>query len=91
MANEIIIKNNEGILTVSSVQVANDFEKRHKNVIRAIEDLIDQTSAQNSANLFYPSIYADKYGRNQKAYEMIRDGFSLLVMGFTGKKPLTGS
>lgn len=88
MANEIIIKNNEGILTVSSVQVAKDFEKRHKNVIRAIEDLIDQTSAQNSANLFYPSIYADKYGRNQKAYEMTRDGFSLLVMGFTGKKAL---
>ena len=28
MENEIVIKNNNGILTVSSVQVAKDFEKR---------------------------------------------------------------
>ena len=46
------------------------------------------SSAQNCANLFITSTYADIYGRNQKCYELTRDGFSLLVMGFTGKNAL---
>ena len=46
------------------------------------------SSAENSANLFIQSEYADKYGRMQKEYLMTRDGFSLLVMGFTGSKAL---
>lgn len=47
-----------------------------------------RSSAENSANLFIQSEYADKYGRMQKEYLMTRDGFSLLVMGFTGNKAL---
>ena len=38
--------------------------------------------------MFFEDISPDKYGRNQKIYLMNRDGFSLLCMGFTGKKAL---
>lgn len=38
--------------------------------------------------MFWLANYQDSYGRNQKLYRMNRDGFSLLVMGFTGKKAL---
>lgn len=86
--NEIVINNNGGELTVSSVQVAEDFGKQHKDVLKSIDNLLKETSAKNFANLFIESTYADKYGRQQKSYEMTRDGFSLLVMGFTGSKAL---
>lgn len=118
--NEITITNRDGRLTVSSLQVAKDFEKRHDNIIRNIENLITEiskknvtnftsefsavvsqtspqnwgdpilteTSPQNYVNLFIESVYADSYGRYQKCYELTREGFSLLVMGFTGKKAL---
>ena len=96
--NEIKITNINGLLTVSSLQVAKDFGKEHKNVIQSIENLVKQTSAEFSAdvktenftikNMFIESTYTDKYGRLQKCYDITRDGFSLLVMGFTGKTAL---
>ncbi|MDE6665304.1 MAG: Rha family transcriptional regulator, partial [Ruminococcus sp.] len=96
--NEITITNTNGLLTVSSLQVAKDFGKQHKDVIKSIENLLRETSAKNFANLttensavksfFIESTYADSYGRCQKCYDITRDGFSLLVMGFTGKKAL---
>ena len=86
--NEIVITQHGDRLTVSSVQVAADFGKKHKNVVQSIENLIEQTSAENSANLFIASTYCDNYGRGQKCYDLTRDGFCLLVMGFTGKDAL---
>lgn len=88
--NELIkIMEKDGQLVVSSRQVAENFEKQHKDVLESICKLISQmSSAENSANLFIQSEYADKYGRMQKEYLMTRDGFSLLVMGFTGNKAL---
>ncbi|MDE6789184.1 MAG: Rha family transcriptional regulator [Ruminococcus sp.] len=84
--NEITISNNNGELTVSSLQVAKDFEKEHRNVTQTIENL----TAENSAvtKLFIESTYINERGRTYKCYDITRDGFSLLVMGFTGKKAL---
>jgi Rha family phage regulatory protein len=86
----------------SSLQVAKDFGKRHDNVIRAIErlqsDLLKIKEVEDSAQLknegsskqvkFMKSTYKDSTGRSLPMYYMNRDGFSLLVMGFTGKKAL---
>lgn len=84
--NEITINNSNGELTVSSLQVANDFEKQHKHVIDAIENI----KAENSAvtKMFIESTYKAGTGKNYKCYDITRDGFSLLVMGFMGKKAL---
>jgi len=83
---------------VSSLQIAHDFGKRHDHIIRDIENLIAETSTENSANLttqnwgvkkfFSESSYINERGRTYRCYDMTRDGFSLLVMGFTGKKAL---
>lgn len=84
--NEIIINNLDGKLTVSSLQVANDFGKHHKDVVRAIENL----KAQNCAltKMFVETTYTAGTGKHYKRYDITRDGFSLLVMGFTGKEAL---
>lgn len=84
--NEIIINNLNGKLTVSSLQIARDFSKRPADVHEAIKNL----TAENSVvkNFYIESEYVNERGRKYKCYELTRDGFSLLVMGFTGKKAL---
>lgn len=84
--NEIKINNSNGTLTVSSLQIADDFGKQHKNVVQAIENI----KAENSAvtPMFIESTYTAGTGKAYKCYDITRDGFSLLVMGFTGKKAL---
>lgn len=84
--NEIIITNKDGRLTVSSLQVAADFGKQHKDVLEKITALRAENSAVTS--MFIESAYKAGTGKTYKSYEITRDGFSLLVMGFTGKKAL---
>lgn len=86
--NEITITNRDGKLTVSSLQVATDFKKRHTDVCEAIETLI-KGCAEKSADLFIETKYQQAQNKQwYKCYDITRDGFSLLVMGFTGKKAL---
>ncbi|WP_302739071.1 Rha family transcriptional regulator [uncultured Clostridium sp.] len=82
----VITRNNNGELVVTSRQVAEDFGKEHKNIIRDIENI----KAQNCAvtKMFIESSYKAGTGKNYKEYLLTRDGFSLLVMGFTGAKAL---
>lgn len=90
--NELIkINNNGGNLTVSSLEVAEHFGKQHKHVLDTIGNLIRDTgSAENSATpLFIENTYIHPQNKQvYKCYEITRDGFSLLVMGFTGRKAL---
>lgn len=83
--NELVtVENNE--VVVSSRQIANSFGKRHADVLESINKLY---STENSVQLMYhQTTYKDSSGKLNKAYLINRDGFSLLVMGFTGKKAL---
>lgn len=78
--------NKEEILVVSSRDIADDFEKEHKDVLESIRNL----TAENSAvkNMFIETVYRNDRGREYPEYLLTRDGFSLLVMGFTGNKAL---
>ena len=82
-----VIQNN-GQLVVSSREVAANFGKLHKDVLEAIREIL---KAENSAlkNMFFESVYkVEGNNKNYPEYLMNRDGFSLLVMGFTGKEAL---
>lgn len=82
--NELVeIRKNQ--VVTSSRQVAQVFGKRHCDVLRGIQNL---TSTQNCVQWFFRSQYKDASGKMNLEYLMNRDGFSLLVMGFTGKKAL---
>ena len=71
-------------LYVSSLDVAHHFEKLHYNVLRAIEAL--ECSAEFRALNFEVSSYPTQQNRQLPMYRMTRDGFSMLVMSFTGTK-----
>jgi Rha family phage regulatory protein len=70
--------------TTTSLLVAEYFGKQHKHVIRDIKNIYDQDSETN----FGLTNYTDSQGRKQPMYYIDRDGFTLLAMGFTGKKAL---
>ena len=84
--DEIILRNENGQILASSREVADRFGKNHKDVLESIRNL----TAENSAvkDMFQISRYTNSRGRNYDQYLMNRDGFSLLAMGFTGKKAL---
>lgn len=85
----VITRNNDGELVVTSRQVAEDFEKRHSDVLDKISGLIREIEpTENSARYFINSFYVDAKGEKRKECLLTRDGFSLLVMGFTGSKAL---
>lgn len=83
MENLVEIKNNQVI--TSSRQVAECFGKEHKNVLRDIKEIL---AAQNSATRFFYETTFENRGKQYPMYLMNRDGFSLLVMGFTGREAL---
>lgn len=82
----VITRSNDGELVVTSRQVAEDFGKQHQHVTQAIENLISENSLLKS--MMMESEYTTERGRNYKEYLLTRDGFSLLVMGFTGSRAL---
>lgn len=69
--------------TVTSLDVADTFGKQHDKVMRDIREL-GCSDEFNIAN-FGDITYTDSRGRTQKAVVMTRDGFTLLVMGYTGE------
>ena len=78
-----VVQNNQ--VVTSSLQVAKDFGKEHKNVLSAIREIL---VAENQAtNLFHEDTYENR-GKQYPMFYMNRDGFSLLVMGFTGSDAL---
>lgn len=82
-------KKNEEVLTTTSRKVAEVFEKQHKDVLESIRNIKKQIdSAENSAQYFTENQYKDSSGKNNPEYIITRDGFSLLVMGFTGEKAM---
>ena len=90
-----IIKKEYGIFDkgnkflVDSKSIAKNFTKSHKDVLKAIDNLIENLSemGENVGN-FALTFNKNKSGRSNKMYIMNRDGFVLLTMGFTGKTAL---
>ena len=85
---ENIVEIDNGKMFTTSLIVAEAFEKEHKDVLRAIDNL--ECSENFRERNFALSSYTAETGngtiREYPAYRLTRDGFSFLAMGFTGKK-----
>lgn len=84
--SEIVLQSKDGMVTASSREVAKRFGKDHNHVLRDIDNLISGCPDLDS-EMFFESSYKTR-GKEYRFFEMNRDGFSLLCMGFTGKKAL---
>lgn len=75
-------------LKTNSRIIAEAFGKEHRNVVRDVRALIDGSPEWGVLN-FEQTPYVDaQNGQTYQMYEMTRDGYSMLVMGFTGKKAM---
>lgn len=86
-----VVFNRDGEVRTTSRDVADLFGKEHRNVLRDIDALIaaEPSLSQGGLLSFEHTPYVEpSTGQTYRQYEMSRDGFTLLAMGFTGKKAL---
>ena len=81
---ELVFKGNENQVLTNSLLVAEKFEKEHSKVIRDIQNL--SCSDEFRAANFGLSSYISQQNKELPMYVMTKDGFSFLVMGYTGSK-----
>lgn len=81
----VFIKNGE--VFANSRDVAEYFGKRHNNIMRDIDNLLKTHGCSNLSNLFIErSEYHETARKEVRFFDMTKDGFTLLAMGFTGQK-----
>ena len=86
LETQIKIYNINNQLTTTSLNICEVFNKPHKNILKAIEEL--ECSANFKSANFLADYYMDSRNRKQKKYLITRDGFTILAMGFTGLKAM---
>ena len=94
--NDLVFKGQNGQALTNSLLVAEKFGKEHKHVLDSIRNLLAENSAetinQQVSEMFVLTEYESSLNNGTDAvrklpmYIMNRDGFTLLTMGFTGKK-----
>ena len=79
---EPMVRRSGNRLITTSLAVSHHFGKKHKDVLRAIQQL--ECSKEFNERNFTPVTYQGGNGEKRPAYEITRDGFMFLCMGFTG-------
>lgn len=77
-----------GELKTNSRKVAAAFGLQHSHVLRDIRKIIAQVPENFSQSIFGLAEYRDKQGKIRIMYEMTKDGFMLLIMGYTSREAM---
>lgn len=80
--------NKTEVNVVTSLDVAETFGKEHYHVMEDIREIQSKISTPEFSGLFYEDEYKASNGKGNPMYYMNRDGFTLLVMGYTGEKAM---
>ncbi|EAH6154385.1 hypothetical protein GL532_04915 [Campylobacter jejuni] len=80
---EISLNIKENQVFINSLDLAKVFNKNHRHILETAKN---QPQNDFTESNFILSTYKDKKGELRPCYNLTRDGFSLLVMGFTGEK-----
>ena len=80
---DLVFKGESNQVLTNSLLVAEKFGKDHKRVLQDIRDL--KCSNQFRQHNFVLSSYCNEQNRELPMYVMNKDGFTLLVMGYTGE------
>ena len=82
-----VVFTKNGEVFANSRDIAEVFGKEHKDVLRATDNL--QCSSEFRQRNFALTVVREKVGatdRDMRSFDMTKDGFTFLVMGFTGEK-----
>lgn len=89
----LVFQSEKGTAVTTSLLVAEKFGKRHADVLRAIDELLSKLPENECKRNFAlngeKEIPQPNGGyRKERIFVMTRDGFTLLVMGFTGSEAM---
>lgn len=83
--NQLVIQSAKGTDITTSLIVAEVFGKRHDSVLRDVDNLL--CSQEFRLHNFVEAPYTHpSNGQTFRSYEITKDGFSFLAMGYTGAK-----
>lgn len=88
---DLVFKGHNDQVLTNSLLVAEKFGKRHADVIRSIDNILNTEDELLNAKMrlaFVSTTYEDSTGKSNPAYIMNQKGFSILVMGWNGIKAL---
>ena len=88
---DLVFKGRNDQVLPNSLLVAEKFGKRHADVIRSIDNILNTEDELLNAKMrlaFVSTTYEDSTGKSNPAYIMNQKGFSILVMGWNGIKAL---
>lgn len=88
MTHTPVLKVIEGKSYATSLDVAKHFHKNHFHLLRDIQRLIEDAPQDFSQSNFGLSTYKTERGKEYPIFNLTRDGFAILAMGFTGKEAL---
>lgn len=74
----------QGKAFTTSQKIADYFGKRHDNVLRKIRQVREECPKDFAALNFEEADFIDKNGEAQPMFKLTKDGYMLVVMGFTG-------
>lgn len=87
--SELVFKGQNDQVLTNSLLIAEKFGKEHQHVLRDIRTLIEGMSEIGDTPMFVGSTYINEQNKQEyPIFIMNRDGFTLLTMGFNGKKAL---
>ena len=90
MDNQLVklgLTERDGKAVVSSRDIARVFEKEHRRVLQDVRTIAENDLVWGLHN-FVQSAYTNEQNKSQPEYLITRDGFTLLVMGYTGEKAM---
>ena len=90
MDNQLVklgLTERDGKAVVSSRNIARVFEKEHRRVLQDVRTIAENDLVWGLHN-FVQSTYTNEQNKSQPEYLITRDGFTLLVMGYTGEKAM---
>lgn len=88
MLVEIMKFGREECAACTSLDVAETFDKEHYHVLEDIRSIQRNINSPDFTGLFLETDYTASNGKKNPMYAMNRDGFTLLVMGYTGEKAM---
>lgn len=83
MQNQLVHQSGDRLI-VTTLEISNRFGRQHKDVLHSIEKI--ECSQEFRRRNFTPSSYSNSQNKAQPMFELTRDGFTFLCMGFTGSQ-----
>ena len=81
-----VLFDRDGRVFTNSRDVSAFFGKAHGHVLEVIDNLLKNLPKRSQSKFRYTPFVDPQNGQTYRSYDMDRDGFMLLAMGFTGQQ-----